>query len=779
MNKELDIRPLMVNNLKHDETGYNYKIKSLLNEDKYFLRPFNDGYTWNHKKATYFIESLILGCEVHPFIMFESHDKYYICDGINRYMTIKKFVNNELRLTDNGLTKLKWLADKKFKDLKETEQNYFLHNIYMSYIVYHYENKMDPFKQITKEEELAIQKQLYVRYNSGIRLAIEELQRAQFQGEYLTERFREKLESDTEYKEILKNLYIGKRIQSRNEIDCMLVDIRYLLASTYANIRAYCLCRDKNKRINVYYEDALSHKPDQEKEEMFQDFNLCIDCLKKIFRLPEWEKYEVLHNRYFIHTLYWAISVIRRDREYPISKIDLKTLIEYFGKSEEEYIKFLNSEAHHHKLMIERYLEMAKYFKKYYGQDLTKEFERTTPKKTSKTQKKIDVQQVHYRRLPHTLTVSEMLDNLKTFRYNVRPEYQRLESLNIDAASRILESMLVDIQIPPILTFQKIVDGETVFEVIDGQQRLLSLVGYMNSTYKNEHGEECKSEKEGYALSGLDIYYELNGSTYNLVKNRSLLAKEYQKKILDTKLYVVNIIENDEKEARDHFVRLNSNITPLGHDFFYWNAIGDQILLNAIFDVVKNNHEAILGTNNIKMVNEKYVTALACLLSELQNPDYHLKTALPLSKVTHWLQDFNKLKQQCFYKNEEKINVERTKYLNMIYAADQFLTKIELWLNYIGKDIKDIFRIKNNTRVAVKNIVCLAQLLYHISLEDMKKHSQELETMLIEFYDIIHRREVDVVLEIQYLKMYQEKINMLDSNLEHDIYEKMKHTVPE
>lgn len=775
MKRELDIRPLIVNHLKHNEQGYNYKIKSLLNEEKYCIRPFNEGYTWTRKKATYFIESLILGCEVHPLIVFENEDKCYICDGLNRYLTIKKFVNNELSLEGMGLTKLKWLAGKKFKDLKEKEQNYFLNNIYMSTVIYSYENTDNLVDNIDEDGILAIQKQLYVRYNSGIRLATEELQKAQFQGEYLTELFNEKLQKDEKYKMNLKSLYIGKRNQKRNEIECMLVDIRYLIASTYSNIRAYCNCRDKNQRINIFYEEQLCWKSEEEKNQMYHDFNICMDVLLKVLNLPEWNQYEILHNKYFIQSLYWGISVLQRERAYPLSRIDLRTLIKYFGKNEEEYHKFVSSEAHHNKLMIERYLEIAKYFKKYYGQDLTKEFDREmeTPE-IDESMQKIDVQQVHYRRAPHTMTVAEMLDDLRTFRYNVHPKYQRLESNNIVGAARIIESMLVDIQIPPILTFQKQVDGDIVFEVIDGQQRLLSLVAYTNSIYKNENGEECHSEKEGYALTGLDILYELNGTTFSLTKNRHLLDEEKKKKIMNTTLYFVNIIEDDEKEARDHFVRLNSNITPLHHNFFYWNAIGDQRILDQISILAHSHHERILGNNNVQMVSEKYITTLSCLIYNLHQVDYQLRSNFQLSRVTHWLQDFNKLKQNCFNKNEERINEERTIYMNAVNALEQFLIKMELWLDFITMDIKDIFHIKSNTRIAIKNLVCLVQLLEHIPLEDMKKHAKEIEDILTEFYDNLHKREVDVKQEEQFLFMARERINFLDSSIDADVHEHMK-----
>lgn len=778
MTKELDVRPLIVNNLK-SERKYNRQIKRLLSDEHMFIRKFNSGSIWNRKKSSYFIESLILGCEVHPLILFESHGDYFICDGINRYLAIKKFVNNELVLSGTGLAKLTWLAGKKFKDLKESEQNYFLHNIFMTYIVYKYENKQDPFKQLGEDEELAIQKQLYVRYNSGIRLAIEELQKAQFEGEYLTERFRKKLEEDESYRNQLKALYIGNPNKVRNEIDCMLVDIRFLIAATYANIRSYCLCSDKTHRMNIFYEEQLCPKTDEEKEAMFNQFNVCVTLLSTIFTLPEWKNYPCLHKKEFMHLLYWAISVVRKYDDYPISKIDLKSILEYFGKLENEYQKLLNQNKIEKKSKIERYFEMAKYFKKYYAQDLTKEFEIRQVKKKSKDQShKIDVQQVHYRRLPMEITVADMLDQLETFRYNVRPSYQRLESLNYEASARIIESMLVDIQVPPILIFQKKINGELVSEVVDGQQRLLSVMSYVNRRYKDEQGTLCSSEKEGYALTGLDIHYELNGATYELTKHHKLLDKEKCKKIMDSPLYVVNIIENDEKEARDHFVRLNSNINPLKHNFFYWNAMADQALLNKIEQVTKYGHESMLGNNNVFLENEQRITALSYLFYQLkEQKKYHFKVSLSLSKITHWLKNFNKIKYTCYGANEEKIAIYRQPYLNAIEEVNQFLIKMELWLEYIGKDIRDLFLIQGYSKISLKNLFCLAQLLEHISLDDMRIHAREIENILLDFYDTLHKTVGDIKKQENALILVREKIDIYDSNIVEDVHKEIVCTV--
>lgn len=408
MEKEIDIRSLMVTGLRSEEIP-NIKLRSLV-EANIRDRQFNSVYTWSRKKATYFIESLILACEIHPFIMFKSFNGMVICDGFNRYMAIKKFVNNEFKLDSNGLTKLRWLKGKKYKDLTEEQQKYFLDHLYVNYIVYRYEHKKEPMRTITFEEQLSIQKQLYVRYNSGIKLAVEELQKAQFEGEYLTERFREALK-DEEYRNNLRELYIGGKGSSKNLIDKMLVDIRMMIASTYSNINSFCYCNDNLQRINIFYEKRLCDKSDIEKDLMFENFNVCITLLLEMIKKEEWQKYEELHNKYFIQSLYWGISILQTRGDFSLSKIDLRNLLVYFGKLEEKYKRFLTKGAHRNKRMIDRYFEIATYFKEYYGKDFTNEFEKENiPNDEEELNINLSFHDVRYHSKPITVTVETLLD---------------------------------------------------------------------------------------------------------------------------------------------------------------------------------------------------------------------------------------------------------------------------------------------------------------------------------------------------------------------------------
>lgn len=115
----------------------------------------------------------------------------------------------------------------------------------------------------------------------------------------------------------------------------------------------------------------------------------------------------------------------------------------------------------------------------------------------------------------------------------MRPPYQREEVIDRKKASAIIESLLLGLRLPPIFIYNK--DGINK-EVIDGQQRLLSILGFMGVPYKDEDGIDQHSKKEGFALNLKDgILKDLDGYTF------SKLSKKDQRKIQRSELWVVEI----------------------------------------------------------------------------------------------------------------------------------------------------------------------------------------------------------------------------------------------
>ena len=113
---------------KHIKTSvYSISIKTLFGKrmtKKIDYQPYYQrNYVWDNSKATFFIESILLGTDVPPLIFFNSGSKIEVIDGRQRFETIKKFIDNELKLSINGLTKLPQLKGSTFDKLDEDIQN--------------------------------------------------------------------------------------------------------------------------------------------------------------------------------------------------------------------------------------------------------------------------------------------------------------------------------------------------------------------------------------------------------------------------------------------------------------------------------------------------------------------------------------------------------------------------------------------------------------------------------------------------------------------------------
>lgn len=78
-----------------------------------------------------------------------------------------------------------------------------------------------------------------------------------------------------------------------------------------------------------------------------------------------------------------------------------------------------------------------------------------------------------------------------------RPVYQRREVWDIEGKSRFLESLLMNLPVPPLFLFEHEYGR---WEIMDGQQRTMALVDFYS---------------DNLALKGLAIWGELNGKTYS------------------------------------------------------------------------------------------------------------------------------------------------------------------------------------------------------------------------------------------------------------------------
>jgi len=120
LSKEQEILNIFKENLKVesrvmtvDTLFCNPRKRRSIKEDPYYQR----NYVWDEDKASYFIESILLGTEVPPLIFFTNEIITEVIDGRQRFETIERFINNKFHLTNKGLSVLKDLKKKSFSDL--------------------------------------------------------------------------------------------------------------------------------------------------------------------------------------------------------------------------------------------------------------------------------------------------------------------------------------------------------------------------------------------------------------------------------------------------------------------------------------------------------------------------------------------------------------------------------------------------------------------------------------------------------------------------------------
>lgn len=153
----------------------------------------------------------------------------------------------------------------------------------------------------------------------------------------------------------------------------------------------------------------------------------------------------------------------------------------------------------------------------------------------------------------NTITVANFWESYLLKKYNFDPAYQRDSVWSDEKQSFFIDSLLKNFPIPPIFLHQKIDDdtGKTKYDVIDGKQRLTSIVRFL----KNEIPASDEFENTPF------FDEKIAGVYFRDLDEKDL--SEYKKRFWR---YVIPIeyIDTSDKEVIDNiFDRLNRNGEPL------------------------------------------------------------------------------------------------------------------------------------------------------------------------------------------------------------------------
>lgn len=624
----MNLTEIFVNKLKIESKVVS--IDSLFNETKVkntqYAPPYQRNYVWDGEKATYFLESILIGTEIPPLIFFRSKSRVEIIDGRQRYETILKFLRGELRLSKSGLKKLDVLnIDKKtFGSLPDLLRNDFL-DTKLRVIEFSFAS----YDHIMPADEDSVKQEIFKRYNSGITPLKEfEIDKAIYFDNDLNSFFKEKLK-DKDFHEQFDRLF---KYEDK-KVEVLLQKIRQLLVIHKIPIKYYSIA--KQKVTDKYYDLLSSQIRVDQFDDLFVSFGKKLNILDEIRVAVENKKKS--YNRLMSETLFWGLSILE-DNSVELPAKNSVDLMEFSDHIINNLYAFEMVRSSFSQQIIDRYDVIADYIEKVYGvnKSLYIETDEKFRQKNRTLNQFKDNLTTNYQELrinkpePSTYTIDDICRQMCRKRFLVRPPYQREEVINRRKSSEIIESLLLGIKLPPIFIFK---NEDGVCEVIDGQQRILSILAFLSKEYVNEKGEKVRSNKNGFALQLKDsILSHLHGKCFNQ------LGEELQEKISNFDLWVIEINKrnNPDFEPIDLFIRLNNKPYPIKDDTFeMWNSYIDRSVIDTIKVSYKNCADwFFLRRNGSRMENENNYAVLSYFnYLELNQQEATEKGPLDIYKV--------------------------------------------------------------------------------------------------------------------------------------------------
>lgn len=751
--QEKQIQNIFKNQLKIEpwdktiETLLGPRVKDKIDYEPYYQRK----YVWDNTKATYFIESILIGTEIPPLIVFESKNRYEIIDGKQRFETILKFFDNDFSLTSKGLYFLKFLDKLYYSDL-ETKQKELLLDTRIRIIKFSLINET----RMPEKTVDMLKKEIFRRYNSGITpLRRVEIEKAIYITDEPTKFFKRHLKKNINLFSTLVSLFLAEsdreKLDKEVTLEKLLQEIRFLLVASEIPITS-----SRRKELLDEFYDRFS-------EEIKDTFGLYKNFIEKIKFLETIKEFAaksgLILSRYAFESLYWGLSVLEKE------KINLTEILEdtflvklnsFFKSQSESYIddarQFMYSQ------FMRRYNGIAELFGNHFNvsfsiylssnqnfREQLKEIRAKEDEQEFITFESIRIEKPE----PISFTIDEICRLMIRGKFLVRPPYQRGEVINKLKSSAIIESILLGIKLPPLFIFQR-TDG--VYEVIDGQQRLLSILGYIDREFLDENGNKVKSEKSGYALTKLKILEdpEIEGKTFNE------LSEVNKDVIYDFSLSFILIDQklNPNFDPVDLFIRLNNRPYPIKENSFeMWNSYIEKEIIDAVKEITdkyENWFYVLKKENNKRMRNEELITILSFLEYQAEFSDFDGKLFYPFLDVYH--------KEDALYvrvKNKTEVTKllnkatleleERKKLLKSIKRVESFIKRLKTILvdrnvsnetEFLDKELTGIFNIsdKKYYKRTLQDYYALWFILHFLSQEIVNQKREEIKNKLKDIF---------------------------------------------
>lgn len=719
-------------------------IKTLLSERNLkrinYSPYYQRNYVWDKTKQSFFIESVILGTEIPPLIFYKSGLKVEVIDGRQRFETLKKFKENDFKLNGSGLMSLEFLASKSFNNLDEK-----FRDVFWSSNIRVFEFEVVNFPELSIEIEDKIKKEIFRRYNTGITpLTSSEVDNAKYIDDLLTQKFNKFIKSNSEYSKKVYNIFIsGETVENVPKEELSNFFRKTYILNKFP-ISKYAGGNNRVETLDLLYDFAT-----QKLENIDDEFDIFAKQLSQVENIYDFliSKDEKLKSKLIYECIFWAIRILDLEEiEYNISPENLEKIYNHYSSNLSKYELF---EYHYYGNILKRFTDTGELFKNLTSFDFANYLRDSNFKETLKdnlnkqrdNDNKIEeFDNLRYNKpAPISTPIEEIIMDIKSNKYLIRPSYQRQEKISDLKSSSIIESILLGINLPPIFIFKR-KDGTK--EVIDGQQRLLSIIGFLGEEYKNENSKLVLTNKNSFKLKGLKILSELNGSNYGK------LSEDFKDKILDFTIDVIIIEEalNSKFQPTDLFIRLNNKPYPIRENSFeMWNSTVNTEVIQNIKAVTNENinwffvkeTEESPELRNDRMENEEFITSLSYLTYNCQD------SSLGFDKVIGFFQRIDGITCRLKYKTGfteflvklENEALEKVNFIESINKTGEIIGGLKHYFH--NKNLKD--ELNNVLNVESKE-------RYRRSLQDF--YIMWIILMSFKDHSVINLQKIELIKEI-------------------------------
>ena len=709
----------------------NPRYAAKINYKPYFQR----NYVWDAEKASYFIESILLGTEIPPLVFFQTKANNEVIDGRQRYETIERFLNDRFALNEAGLHSLKAFSGKKYSQLSEE-----IHEQFEETRIRILQFKVVNEPRLDDEREDKIKKEIFRRYNSGITpLGKAEIERASYIKDPVSKYFTSRISEDNDLFQHLCKFFLPISKQrtttsKRDKINYLLMQIRTLLVISEIPLYSYASSSSRQEVIKRYYTLQIKN---MDPAEQFLHFKKIIDLLCVLEGALKKRKCFLADSKLFFESAYWGVDILLKNKAdlTPESMCMLADAIVDHNKQDVYWERILNNPSrelsvlfdptgsHYYSSTTNRYNFVANLFGEKCYLDFSQYLKNPEKfKMVMSLQPEVEELQ-HYRLnkpLPETLTIDDIISDMKKNRFLIRPEYQRSEVKNLQKASYLMESILLGINIPPIFIYKRF---DKVKEVVDGQQRLLAILGFLGETYKDENGVLASSNKDKFKLSKLRILDQLNG------KNIDSISEKFIDKIYEFPIDVIEIDHdlNPDFSQTDLFARLNTKPYPITvNTFEMWNAYVDKEIILKIREIANIYEGKIFRAKDTRMKVEELITSLAYLDYRLKNTDVDLRQILNVYKKNDKLCARITSKETVTSTLSDVSNKNKEAFISAIATVEEFAKKVECLIDDNPVKLKELFsHSRKGTQYKTdQNYYFLWTMLRRLSLKDISDNKQ-------------------------------------------------------